>query len=315
MITRDTWKRGLQAGLQTAWTLGKIVFPITLIVGFLKYTPVIDVIIAVFSPIMEWFGLPGTAAIPITLGFVLNLYAAIGAMLSLSLTVKHVFILAVILSFAHNLIVETAVCKKIGVNVWVTLTIRLGLAFGSAFLIEYFWKGGQSIAQYGLLAQTEETFQSWGWAVQQAFTHALIGLLQLLAVIFPLMLGIQLLKEGQVLKWIAKATVPFTRMLGLPDNAALTLMAGVFFGIAFGAGVIIQSAEEENFTKRDVTLLVLFLAACHAVVEDTLLFVPLGIPVIYLLLVRLVVAILATSLFSRLLRKNYTTFNKSKGAV
>ncbi|KHF30003.1 hypothetical protein LR68_01128 [Anoxybacillus sp. BCO1] len=38
--------------------------------------------------------------------------------------------------------------------------------------------------------------------------------------------------------------------------------------------------------------------ACHAVVEDTLLFVPLGIPVWPLLIIRLVTAILLTATLS-----------------
>ena len=34
----DSVKRGLLAGLKTTWTLGKIIFPVTLIVTILQYT-------------------------------------------------------------------------------------------------------------------------------------------------------------------------------------------------------------------------------------------------------------------------------------
>lgn len=48
--------------------------------------------------------------------------------------------------------------------------------------------------------------------------------------------------------------------------------------------------------------MILFLCACHAVVEDTLIFVPLGINVLPLLLIRLVAAVLLTLLIARLWR-------------
>lgn len=113
MITKETWSKGLKSGVHTTWVLGKVVFPITMIVSILNYTPVIHWVTSFFTPLMKWIGLPGEAAIPLALGYLLNLYAAIGAILSLDLTVKNVFILAIMLSFAHNLLVETVVAKKL----------------------------------------------------------------------------------------------------------------------------------------------------------------------------------------------------------
>ena len=65
-------------------------------------------------------------------------------------------------------------------------------------------------------------------------------------------------------------------------------------GLAYGAGVMIQAAKEEGVSKKDMTLAFIFLVACHAVVEDTLIFIPLGIPVLPLLIIRLVTAIVLT---------------------
>jgi hypothetical protein len=313
MITIDTWKRGLQAGLKTSWILGKVVFPVTVIVGILKYTPVIDWIVTIFTPLMSIIGLPGEAAIPLTLSFFVGLYAGIGAILSLTLEVKEVFILAIMMSFAHHLLVETAVTKKMGVPSWISVSIRLGLAVSSAFGIHHLWDGGKEIAQYGLVASNEEAFQSWGWAVQQAVINAGIGMLQLVIVILPVMIAIQLCKEGNVLNSLSAMMRPFTRMLGLPENTSIPLMAGMFFGLMLGAGVLIQAAEEENYSKRDLLLLVIFLAACHAIVEDTLIFIPLGIPVVYLLLIRFTVALIATIVVAKILGKFSQRHRLQKG--
>ena len=90
------WERlqnGLKAGLKTTWTLGKIIFPITILVVILQHTPMLPWIIELIAPIMGLFGLSGEAAIPLVLGNALNLYAGIAGILSLELTVKEVFIL------------------------------------------------------------------------------------------------------------------------------------------------------------------------------------------------------------------------------
>ena len=50
--------------------------------------------------------------------------------------------------------------------------------------------------------------------------------------------------------------------------------------------MIIEQAREQAFSKRDLYVMLLFLSGCHAVVEDTLLFVPLGIPIWALLLLQ-----------------------------
>src|SRR5699024_6840145 len=97
---RQTVLKGLQQGVLVSWTLGKIVFPVTVIVTILQFTPVLDWFIRFVSPLMEFIGLPGEAAMPLVLGNTLNLYAGIGAIVSFDFTVKEVFILAIMLSFS-----------------------------------------------------------------------------------------------------------------------------------------------------------------------------------------------------------------------
>ena len=58
----------------------------------------------------------------------LNLYAGIAGILTLDLTVKEVFILAVMLSFCHNLIIESTVASRVGIKIWLILLVRIGLA-------------------------------------------------------------------------------------------------------------------------------------------------------------------------------------------
>lgn len=297
-------KNGLLSGLKTTWTLGKIIFPVTLIVAVLQYTPVLPWVIKLISPLMKLLGLSGDAAIPLVLGNFLNLYAAIGAILTLDFSVKEVFILAVMLSFSHNLFIESGVAMKAGVKLWVVLTTRLGLALGSAAVINIVWHGGSTPAKYGLIEAQTGHPSSLGGIFLQAIEKAGLGILQLAMIVIPLMVVIQILKDINWLNKFSKTMAPVTKSLGMQENTSTTMAAGLLFGLAYGAGVMIQAVKEDGVSHKDVTLAFIFLVACHAVVEDTLIFVPLGIPVWPLFLIRLGVAIILTLIVGTIWRKS-----------
>ncbi|WP_404459522.1 nucleoside recognition domain-containing protein [Sutcliffiella horikoshii] len=290
----QTFKRGLMVGLGTTWTLGKVIFPVTLLVGILQHTPVLQYLINAIAPIMGIFGLSGEAAIPLVIGNFLNLYAGIGAILTLDLTVKEVFILAVMLSFSHNLLVESTVAAKVGLKIWVILAVRLGLAFSAGIIINLVWKGGGELAQYGMVAKSEEVVTGFFPIILDATQRGLMGILQLAIIVIPLMILVQYMKELGWLAVFSKWMGPFTRALGMKENTSTTMAAGLVIGLAYGAGVMIQAVKEDNVSKKDLTLAFIFLVACHAVVEDTLIFIPLGIPVWPLLAIRVTTAILLT---------------------
>jgi hypothetical protein len=294
-----TLREGLKSGLKTTWILGKVIFPVTFIVSLLSFTPVIDWIVYLYEPLMKWIGLSGEAAIPFVLANVLNIYAGIGAVLTLDLTVKEVFILAMMMSFSHNLLIETTVSSKVGVPAWAVVTVRLGLAVGTAFLIHHIWQGGGEPAQYGFFEATgEQNITGIIPIVMYGVSKAIMGILQLAIVVIPLMVFIQWMKDTKFLLVFTRWMTPLTKVLGLSPNTATTLGAGVIFGLAFGAGVIIQAIKEDNIKKKDLYLLFIFLVACHAVIEDTLIFIPLGIPVWPLLVLRLIIAFVLTGVIA-----------------
>jgi hypothetical protein len=298
-ITTGTIKTGFKTGITTTWVLGKVIFPITVIMTILSYTPVIPWVVSLCTPIMKWIGLPGEAAIPLVLGNTLNLYAAIGAILSLSLTVKHVFILAIMLSFSHSLPVECAIARKVGVSPWIMAGVRIGLALTSAIAIHLAWQGGEEQAKYGILQSSHVQAEGIMAIIWTGIKTASMGILQMAMIVIPLMIGIQILKDLKILNLLSSWMTPVTSAIGVARNSSIVLLAGLLFGISFGAGVILQAVKEEPLPKRDLYLLVLFLVACHAVVEDTLIFIPLGIPVWPLLMIRILVAFSVTFITAR----------------
>jgi len=302
-MLKQSISKGLMNGLKTTWTLGKVIFPVTLIVTLLQYTPVLPWLIELITPFMNLLGLPGDAAIPVVLGNLLNLYAGIGAILTLDLTVKEVFIIAVMLSFSHNLLIESSVAIKAGVKLWVILSVRIGLAIVSAVLINLVWHGGEQLAKYGLVSSNSEKPEGMWQILADGLEKASLGVFQLALIVIPLMAVIQILKD---IKWIdifSRWMAPVTKMLGMKPNTSTTLAAGLLFGLAFGAGVLIQAIQEDGVDKKDATIAFIFLVACHAVVEDTLIFVPLGIPILPLFLIRLITAIILTLIVAHLWKR------------
>jgi len=118
-------------------------------------------------------------------------------------------------------------------------------------------------------------------------------------IVIPLMIFLEIARDMNLLDLISKWTRPLTRWLGVSESSALPLAIGLIFGLAYGAGVIIQSANEGEMDQRSLVLVSIFLACCHAVIEDTLLFIPVGANGWMLLGIRLFVAIFVTVLLSK----------------
>lgn len=180
------------------------------------------------------------------------------------------------------------------------LAVRLGLASVSAILINLIWNGGGEIAQYGLIATDSVPPVGWGAILLDGLLKATNGVLQLAIIVIPLMIVIQIIKDLNWLRTFSRWMAPVTRILGMKENTSLALMSGLAFGLAFGSGVLLQAIKEDGVSKKDATIVFIFLVACHAVVEDTLIFVPLGIPVLPLFLIRFISAFLLTMIIGNI---------------
>jgi hypothetical protein len=121
LVWRDL-RQGVKAGLRTFWELAKVMVPAYGITLLLQYLGVIDLLARAARPVMSLLGLPGDAAVPLVVGWVLNIYAAVGSMQALHMSPTQITVLAIAILIGHNLLVEGAVLHKAGMN---------GFAFGA----------------------------------------------------------------------------------------------------------------------------------------------------------------------------------------
>lgn len=143
--------------------------------------------------------------------------------------------------------------------------------------------------------------------LKESFTGSFSSVLTLAKIIIPLMIVMEILKDSNILNKVSKKLNYIFKSLNISDAATFPLIIGLLFGLSYGAGIIIESAEENNLSKKDLYILMIFLIACHAVVEDTLLFVVVGANLWLLLGLRLGTAIIISLIASKILNK------KSKG--
>jgi hypothetical protein len=124
-VLRRDLRRGLRAGVQTFWELARVMVPAYGITLVLEYVGVIGLIADGARPVMGWLGLPGDAAVPLVVGYVLNIYAAVGSMQALDLSSAQITVLAIAILIGHNLIVEGAVLHKAGMNAFAFGGLRI----------------------------------------------------------------------------------------------------------------------------------------------------------------------------------------------
>src|SRR5699024_2948198 len=121
---------------------------------------------------------------------------------------------------------------------------------------------------------------------------------QLSLIVIPLMIVMQYLRDLGWLKVISNKFAPFTRFLGMKENTSFTLVTGLTIGLALGAGVMIQAVQEDGVATDDMMIALIFLVTCRAVAEETGVFIPLGIAVWALLVIRSKSAVAVTVLIS-----------------
>jgi hypothetical protein len=113
-------------------------------------------------------------------------------------------------------------------------------------------------------------------------------------IILPLTISYEFLKE----RGLFSRTKPFFFM-GITRAGLLPLVTGIVIGLTYGAGVIIHSIKDHNIGKREAFLILLFLSVCHAIFEDTLIFVVIGANGLVLVIARLILALVFTYLAYR----------------
>ncbi|MFZ7104374.1 MAG: nucleoside recognition protein [Peptococcaceae bacterium] len=133
----------------------------------------------------------------------------------------------------------------------------------------------------------------------EALFNSLQTMLQIIIIVMPIMMVLRFARELNIINKVSCYAEPFTKRLYFSKEATFPLIVGIFFGLTYGAGVIVQAAKEGRLTARDIILINVFLGLNHAVFEDTFLFHALGANAVLLFLTRNAAAIIFTYFIGR----------------
>ncbi|HSW35734.1 MAG TPA: nucleoside recognition domain-containing protein [Candidatus Limnocylindrales bacterium] len=133
-ILTPAWKGTVKA-LRTVLLLAKIIIPVTFVLVTLDKLGWLVTMAAFFGPALKIFGLPGEAALPLLLGFFVNIYASLGAIAVLSFSAREITIIALMILTCHSLLMESPILKFTGLRPVSSVLLRLAGAFFFGFLL------------------------------------------------------------------------------------------------------------------------------------------------------------------------------------
>jgi len=136
-------------------------------------------------------------------------------------------------------------------------------------------------------------------ALWQALQGGLLLCLEIALVVIPLLFGYELAAAYGVFERPWPWLKPWLSRLGLSPGALAPLLAGLFLGLVYGAGILLSLSDEQDLPRQERLALAVFLVTCHAVVEDTALFVLLGGSALAMLGPRVLLAVGLTAWLAR----------------
>ena len=291
----------LRNALKTALWIIRIIIPVSFVVTLLDFYGVIEWISTYTAPLFQLIGLQGNAAIVYFSSLFLPLYAPIAIIATLPLTLREITILALMCLITHNLPIECAVQRRSGTPFWQTLVIRITFSILGGILLNLILPEslilspcfrGTSEAE-GVLNSQLSTLNSQliNW-----LTSTLSLCIKIILIITALMYGQFLLKRYGIINKIARPLAPFMRLCGLqPDSAFLWLVAQIV-GLTYGAGIMAQEIEESGANREELHRINLHICVNHSLIEDTAIFCMLGVAWYYLVIPRLIFAIIIVNL-------------------
>ncbi|HEX2934208.1 MAG TPA: nucleoside recognition protein [Bacteroidales bacterium] len=289
-IARKVYECFIQSykpALKTIQWLLTLMIPISLGVKLLEFAGVLLILAEYTAPLVKMLGLRGEAALVLLSGGFLNIYSAIAVIETISFSAREICIMALMTLIAHNLIIESAVQRKTGSTAWWMVTLRIATAIVAAIFLNMVLPGDSVVHQAKAEVVATHTFSETmlSWAID---TFWLV--VKIIIIIYALNFLQRILDEFSITLWLSRLMSPLLRLFGLPAQASFMWLIANVIGLAWGSSVLIEQTEKGKITKKQADILNHHIAISHSLLEDTLLFAAIGVPVIWITFPRLFLA-------------------------
>ncbi|HBD09907.1 MAG TPA: iron transporter, partial [Syntrophobacteraceae bacterium] len=268
-------QRGLGRGFRGFLWMAKILIPISFLTALLQWSGWLGHIEFLVRPITGLVGLPATAALPMIIGMLTNIYGGIAAMVVLPFTREQMTLIAIFLLICHNLIQEGVVQAQSGIHPLKATLFRLVAAILTVALVALCLRP-ESVAVDPGLTSAGNT-QPFGAMLASWSLLTLKLLAKIFVIIISILTALAVFQEFGWIEPIVRALRPLLRALGLNEKVGLLWMTAAVFGLAYGAAVIVEEAKRGDLTKEELESLHLSIGINHSMVEDPMLFLALGL--------------------------------------
>jgi hypothetical protein len=285
-------------------TLFRLMVPIILLMKLAEELGLVGMLSAALQPVMQAVGLPGAMGLVWATALVTNLYGGIvvfaGVAASTPLTVAQVTVISSMLLIAHALPVEARIAQKAGVSMPLTITFRVLLAVVYGFLLNQFYQATAWLQQPLELSWTPALtdVSLLRWALDQ-----LLGLLMIFAIVWTLVLVLDVLTRVRLIDWINASMRPVMSFLGINRQAETITLVGLSLGISYGGVLLIEQAREGHIAPHDVLYSMCLLGLSHSLIEDTLLMMVIGADISGILIGRVLFSLAVIFVLIRLVRR------------
>lgn len=292
---------GIRTGIVKGWKgwiwLLKILIPVSFATALFVHSGWIYRLDFLLAPVMDWLSLPASAAIVLIIGIFTGIYGTVAALSVMNFSMDHMILIAVFTLISHNLIQESLVQGKSGINPFFAAMFRLFMAFGVTFICAKI--SGMSNEAKGLVINgiTDSSTTSLENMVKTWATGTLRLCVQIICIIVPLMAVLELVKQYRIIDVVTRLTSPVISVMGLSRSTGMLWLTASIFGLAYGSAVIVEETSEKEYKKSELTKLHLSIGVNHAMIEDPALFLPLGLPPFWLWVPRIAAAISAAWLY------------------
>lgn len=281
------FRKALPVAFKTSVWFLKIMLPVSFCVMLLSYFSILPYLSSFAAPLFTLIGLPGDAALVFVTSIFTNIYTVIALLATLDFTVRESIILAMMCLISHNFVVETLVLKKTGSSAVSMVVLRIAGSFVAAIGLNWLLPSMADKISFEPAMAMDFTATLLVW-----LKSSLILCVKIVLIISVLMVFQRLLEEFGVLKLLSVVFGPLMTLFGLPRAVAFLWLVGNTLGLAYGAAVMMDYAKSGRLTQKEADLLNYHLAISHSQLEDPLLFAVMGLPILWLIIPRVLLAVL-----------------------
>ena len=294
--------KNIKDALGVCAALFKIMIPIVIIIKLLQEAGLIVLISNAMSPLMHFFGLPGSMSLVWVTAMVTNLYGGAVVFITLlpttPMTVSQVTVLATMMLIAHSLPVELGIARRCGARLRVQFIIRIGGAMLCGWILFH----GYNLPGWG----TTPLHPSWipdaaasGWFAW--LTGEIRNLMAIAIIVTAMIMLLDILKGLGLTDLMIRALSPGLRVMGVGREAGTIALVGLTLGLSYGGGLIIHESRSGRIPQGDIFFALTFMGLTHSLIEDTLLMVLLGAELFGVLWTRLAFTVLVLWILTKIL--------------